>query len=325
MKRAESKRHLGHKIYISSDDKNPSRSIDEYNITIPLNTELQNVVSVELTSWAIPEKLITTFIGRYILDTLPYPDVTNTRSNNSGNMQADMEIINEFGTAQINFTLDLEFVIIADPGIPVTYAGQNLTIPEITAALQQAIPLAIDAQAHATLTTANYTVNVGVDSLNRFFVNMHIIGDSTTQASVQMLFKTGANVSDSMNLVLGLPAEDTTIDPLTSGVQSLCAIDPTPFRYIDIELKQVAQYNPITRLFTSNDVDFHRPANTPEKPRLMTDPLRRVFEFEIKIRLKNGQTPNPEISGRGYDFGFDILTLEPAVCVPPWVKQKLLY
>jgi hypothetical protein len=239
----------------------------------------------------------------------------------------DVLVIDETTIETVSFVIDMELVIPTSPAaaLPVSYAGKKMTIDEIAAAMQQAIPLALDAESHAVLNTTNYTVNVGIDTDNRFFFNMHRVGVPATQATVQMLFKTGINKTDSMHRVLGFPQENTSIDATTSGVQAVCSINTEPYRFIDIEIGEVPRFKPFARLFISGEADeFKRPLDTPEQVRLLTDPLRRLSRLRIKLILPDNKSPNHEIV-TAHDLAFEILSLEPVSCTPNWVNQKLLY
>jgi hypothetical protein len=237
----------------------------------------------------------------------------------------DILVIDETATETLNFVLDMELVTPALPALPVSYAGKKMTIDAIVLAMQQAIPLALDAAGHGVLNTTNYTVNIGVDTDNRFFFNMHRVGFPATQASVKMLFKSGDNKADSMHRVLGFPKEDTSINATTSGVQSECSIETEPYRRVDIEIGELPRFRPFARVFISGGRgDFVRPIDKPEKVRLLTDPIRRLSKLRIKLRLQDDKAPNHEIV-TAHDLAFEILSVEPVSCTPNWVTQKFLY
>jgi hypothetical protein len=315
------------RVYISNDERDPDTSKGPYEYTVNLQEEIQNVTSIELVGWNIPRYLTASFLGRYTQSVLPYASNSNPRGDTPGTSIADVFIVNETATATLSFVLDMELVTPTLPALPVSYAGRKMTIDQITAAFQQAIPLALDAAGHATLNTTNYTLNIGVDTNNRFFFNMHRIGLPATQASVQFLLATGDNKEDSFHRLLGLPKTDTTIDPSTSGIQSPCAIEPEPYRYIDIEIKQAPKFRPFARIFTSGDIqgdEFKRQVNTPENVRLFTDPVRRLDKLSIKLRLQDDKAPNHEIL-TGHDLTFEILSIAPTDVLPVWANQKFVY
>ena len=315
------------RVFISSDDREDDISRDGYDYTVLLKEEIQNVTSIELIGWNLPRYLTASFLGRYTQSVLPYAHTNNPRNNVPGTSIADVFIVDETATQSVTFVLDMELVTPAAPALPVSYAGRKMTTDEIVVALQQAIPLALDAAGHATLNTTNYTLNIGVNTDNQFFFNMHRIGLPATQATVQFLFASGVNQEDSMHRVLGLPKEDTAIDPLTSGIQADCAIEPEPYRYIDVEIKQVPQFKPFARIFTSGDIhgnEFKRPSNPPESVRLLTEPIRRLDRLGIKLSLQDNKAFNHEII-TGHDLSFEILSIAPTEVLPTWVNQKLLY
>jgi hypothetical protein len=314
------------RLFLSSNDKDDTASKGDYDYIINLKQEIQNVLSIELIGWNIPRYLTASFLGRYTQSVKPYASTLNPRGSVPGSSIADVLIVDETGLETLNFVLDMELVTPTAPALPVSYAGRKMTIDQIAVAFEEAIPLALDAAGHATLNTTNYTVNVGIDINNRFFFNMHRIGLPATQASVQFLLATGINHMDSMHRVLGLPKADTTINPTTSGIQSLCSIDTEPYRYIDIELGQIPQFRPFARIFVSGDStrdEFKRPDNPPEKIRLLTDPLRRLDRINIKLKLQDDKAPNHEII-TGHDLSFEVLSLEPTNVLPDWVDQRLL-
>lgn len=314
------------RLFVSNQERTAASSKDAYTFTYDLETEIQDVVSIELTGWTIHKKFAPTFIGRYSQTTLPYASTTNPRSAVPGNSMVDVEITDETGVITIVFPVDMELVI-PPTGIPVSYGGRTLTLAELSAATATAFSLAFLNFGHAVLNPTNYNVVVGGDVLGRFIFYLTLKANPALKPTIRLLFGTGPNRSDAMNRVLGFPLEDTTPDPTTLGVQSPCSLEPMPLRYVDVILPQFPELNPVGRVFLAptSDADFKQPDDKPEAVRLLSEPVRRMAELRVELRLPGDQAPNPEVEDEGVDLEFEVLSLAAEGCIPNWMNQKLLY
>lgn len=311
------------RIYVNSDEKDIERSNNNYDFIFNLNNEIQNVVSIELTSWNIHKRIAPTFMGRYIQSVVPYPSQLNPRSIIPGTSMMDIEMIDETGVQSVTFPVDLELVGVGTLN-PISLSGTLSSIATIIATLQIAIPEALDNEGHGLLNTTNYTLNIGIDNDSRFYFYAHRIGFPLLQAQLRILFKTGLNQLDSMHRVLGFNKIDTIPNTITSGIQSLYSIETTPYRYIDVNILNIPELTPNGRIYLTNETDYVKPYDTPEKPRLLVEPIKKLNELRIKLTLPENESFNHEIL-TGYDLEFEILSLSPESCIPNWVNQSLTY
>lgn len=308
------------RVYLSNQDRATGT---DFSYGIALKDQIQNVVGIELISYQFDKRLAPTFRGRYTIGTaLPYASASNDRRTSPpGNMMVDIQVTNETNTTTMVFTLDLELIVPALPAVPYSLAGRTLTPAELATQLQTAIPLALDAAGSGTLNTSNYDVNTGIDSENRFFLNLSRVGAPGTFAEVIMLFETGANASDSMHRVLGFETqEDTTPDAATDGVQAAFSVDVAPIRYVDVFVRQFPELNPHSRIYLTQG-DFVRSEDYPNQPRFLTEPVTTLTRLDVTLTFNREQSPNTE-ADQFHDLGFEILSVEPEMDIPNWVEQK---
>lgn len=144
-------------------------------------------------------------------------------------------------------------------------------------------------------------------------------------ATIVFLFGSGPNKSDSMARVLGFePGVDTTPDPVTSGVSAPYLVNVRPFRYFDVSIKEFPEFKPHSRIFLNLD-KYSQPTNpNPRCTRLLTRPLQRLSTFTVLVTLPG----NRPLSWRGdanHELEFEILSIEPSINIPGWVKQELTF
>lgn len=316
------------RVYFSNEDQ-VAPATDIFNYTIALENEISNVIGCELVGFSMAKRLTPTFRGRYVLNTgKPYPDATNFRRTGpnypAGNSIIDMRVIDETATITLDFAVDLDLVVPTSPTLPYTLVNRFLTMDQIGDVLREPIQLALDAQGDATLNTTNYTVDVDIDVLGRFYCKIYRIGDPTTQATVTFLFASGPNSTDSPHRVLGFDQVDTTPDPLTSGVQAEFAVDPNPVRYIDISIEEFNEFRPLSRIFVSDpNGDFKRPVDKPTEFRTMVKPVRVLNQLTVRMQFNDRQ----EYSyGASYfhEIALEIISLQEVQTKPTWVDQRFI-
>ena len=140
---------------------------------------------------------------------------------------------------------------------------------------------------------------------------------------VTFLFGTGANKTDAPFRVLGFPENtDTTNDAITLGVQGSYAVDPTPIRYVDLQLAQMPEFRPFARVFL-NAGDFARPFDRPTEFRLLTDPIGHLTRLDLTLRFNEDQ-PYSASADLFHDIALDVISLEPVSKKPNWVNQRFL-
>jgi hypothetical protein len=310
------------RVNVSNEDREPPGGLFDYRVRLP--DDITGVIGCELVGFSFAKRLTPTFRGRYTLgDPLPYADASNTRrAAPNGNTVIDVRMVDETATVALDFAVDLDLVVPA-AGLPYTLAGRFLTIADIGSLLGEPIALALDAQGDATLNTTNYTVNTGVDTLGRFYCYAHRAGDPATQAAVTFRFRSGYNSTDSAHRVLGFAQEDTTPDPDTSGVQGAFAVDPTPIRYVDIRVKELAELRPLARVFLAEG-DFRRPVDKPAEFRLLTEPVRRLGALSLELTFNDRQECAYGSAPAFHDILLEVISLDPLQTLPTWVDQRFL-
>jgi hypothetical protein len=144
--------------------------------------------------------------------------------------------------------------------------------------------------------------------------------------SVEFLFTSGPNAGSTPATVFGFTTEADTListSPLILGPVSTFPVILSPFRYIDVFLKDVPELKPMARIPLSGDLYATENHNT-NSFRLLTQPIRNIQELHIQLTMVNGADPEP-VTTNGFDFVFDLLLLDPNNCVPTWIQQQLAY
>ena len=301
------------------DDSGLPRFTVDYIYELP--DLIQNVVGIELRNFAMSNFVSPTWIGRFrtsLPNLLPGDDV---RSTTPGNHVMDMLVTDEFGVTSLSMVISMDDVFgvaISLTGFPFEKDG-IITVVGLTILF-----IFLAAQPLPVLTPAAYNPEISITGDGRFKVTWQQKLAPFAYASVQALFLTGPNEADSMHRVLGFDKVDTVPDPIDSSLTAPYLVNPRPFRFVDVTIRELPQLRPHSRFFFDK-IEFSSPVNQqPPCQRLLQNPIQRLTEITISLRLEGnrsfGHFHNPV-----HELEFEILSLEPSVNIPGWVDQELMY
>lgn len=305
----------------------PQRETARYQYELP--TGIQNVIGLELRSYAVRNEVAGTFVGKYF-SVYPGSDLARglpvKRSTVPGNMILDVELTDADNTTTITFPVDMEGVlsltssgtslsgITIDP-IDLLYTFLVFNIP--FALLQAADPV-INTSTYRTIFPFNAPFPEGT---SRFLFAIREIAPPYRFGRVRFLFRSGPNEADSIHRVLGFDKADTTPDPVYNGVVSPYRMNPKPFRYVDVSIDEVPEFSPHSRVYLTNNKYSIAANPAGGNVRFLKKPLQRLDRMTLSVNLEGGRT----LSWRGeqsHELEFEVLSLEPTTGHPEWVHQQ---
>ncbi len=293
----------------------------DYEFELPLL--IQNVVGIELTNYAFSTYLFPTFAGRF-KSPVAWEGV-NIENKINGGKTVDIEFGDADGIDTITLTFDFERIDFS--GATLTMANRFIAnATDYTAMFAIALGLYIypALPVVGAFDPADYTLDGSLDGHSLISLNIRRILAPFDYGRVRFLFATGPSNRDSAHKQLGFDKVDTTPDPITNGVLAQYIPNPSPFRYIDINIREFDEFKPVARAFAGFKT-FSQPWNpTPRTTRLLSRPLQRLTSLNINISLAGGLPP-ANFGSRNHNLEFTILSLEPSVDIPSWVTQKISY
>lgn len=151
-------------------------------------------------------------------------------------------------------------------------------------------------------------------------------GARITQWSI--LFESGANASTSPAEILGFEVEDLILMRVVIGSppfdtyyftgKSPNQMNVQPYNFIDITVDEVPELNPVFRFYPKNFFAT-RIQVIPLKPRLLTEPIKKLERLTIRYRLENGLVP---ISPPPIIISFRVFHLLEGIDVPDYLKNR---
>ena len=314
--------------YIESNTLDPNVFDIDYEFVLPLL--IQNVIGIELSNYSFGTYLFPTFAGRYksLLPNQLYQDglpIDYIRNKVNGSKTVDIEFGDAAGIDTITITVDFEEIDF-DEGDRVSLANTLIINVKgyttlfgflIAVFLYPALPVV------GAFDPADYTLDGDTTGLGPISMFIRRTLAPFDYGRVRFLFSTGPSAADSAHKQMGFDKEDTTPDPITNGVLGRYLPNTTPFRYIDINIREFHEFKPVARAYAGFKT-HQRPFNpVPHSLRLLSRPLQRLTSLNINISLAGGLPP-ANFGSRNHNFEFEILSLEPSVDVPSWVVQKIL-
>ena len=314
--------------YIESNALDPN--VFDINYTFELPLLIQNVIGIELSNYSFGTYLFPTFAGRFktLLPNQLYQNglpIDYVRNNVNGSKTVDIEFGDANGVDTITITVDFEEIDFGE-GDRVSLA--NTLIIDVHgytalfgfllfAFLYPVLPI-VGAFDPAVYTIGGDTTGLGPISL---YIRRTLA--PFDYGRVRFLFVTGPSAADSAHKQMGFDKEDTTPDPITNGVLGRYIPNTTPFRYIDINIREFDEFKPVARAY-GGFKSHQRPFNPiPHSLRLLSHPLQRLTSMNINISIAGGLPP-ANFGSRNHNLEFEILSLEPSVNVPSWVTQKIV-
>jgi len=271
------------KVYANSYDDRGEGTNGRFRV--PLNTELRNVVSVELTGFAMPRSIAPTF-----------PLV---------NSYVDFHVIEDgitrydysFQLPQTSFTVDTLSTYLED-------TMDELVSDEIKASLYYIVTPSANNVLEFTFGWA--------DNFNTYTWGFDFkTGPNAVNSAYAQL---GFEQEDYTSTRDDLRTEIITA-PLPVMLDS--------YRYIDITIEEIPELQPIKRIFIGNTASYTLVSqNIAPRTRIITntDGSARLRHITINASLAGGVEPN-DIT---YDLEFTIYNLEATETTPEWVKESFL-
>ena len=323
------------RVFVNSDEKNPSNSRGPFDYSFDVAEPIQNVVSIELTGWNIDGEVYSTFVGRYnSVAPLANPN-DQTRSIIPGASTIDVELEDETGTVflVVNMNVEMGLGEISSTGIVLEDATALLNVLNATFITQ------LGRVGNATFSNANTVGQFLEDTAGRIYFVAYRVGILVPLRS-RFLFRTGPGASDQASRPLGFPPVDTprvTALTATPGVGSGLNYvvvgshyyNLQPWRYINVYVDEMSNnFEPVARIFYHRETGLansnpanRRPFNIDNRSRLLQEPLRRLDRLSIRLTLDDDKRL-AEFLDTGHQLTFDVLSLAQEPTVPGWVDQR---
>jgi hypothetical protein len=278
------------KIYISNSDRRED-SKGQYDYIVDLPQQIQYVIGLEVTAYRFPGQIAPTFVPASGI----YPGTNKVdfllRCIN-GTLWVEQQFSFTWPLKQYNYetyTEDLIALMYAavqsDPFFGTEAPNRALFFP-------QADP--------------DSRTSIVVDGLN--------------MVGMRFLFETGPNQNNSSYYAMGFDKLDTPfftkeiISPITTRLR--------PFRYVDINIDEAAEFKPLRRIYVEDNFNNSVTRNEIDATRtrlLSSQPIRNLKRLHIRINLENGLVP-PD-SPYGHDFTLTVFSVANEITVQKWIKQ----
>lgn len=283
------------RLYISSADRT-SNSPSRYDYFITLNQQLQYVVGFEVTGYNFPTAIAPTFVP--------------AQGVNPGNNKVDFSLSNGIVTTIFSFTW---------PSNQFNY--QNNAVPYLSYVdvLQQLMNNAIQADpvfGAGAPNSAFFSVNVDPS----LFTSVTVFGVGVT--GFAFLFGSGANAANSAHIPMGFNKVDTALalTQLSPGITQL-----QPFRFIDIRIDAAREFDPLKRVYISDQQSYGSVRNDLDITRtrlLSSEPIRSLRRLRVTITLEGGVLP-PD-TGLDHDFTLTTFSVANEIVLPKWLNQTFV-
>ena len=284
------------KVFINSEDRDAS-STGPYDYVVTLPQEIQYVIGMEITGYNFPSALAPTFVAE--------------GPGFQGTNRLDFTLTNGVDTTEFNVVWPEK-----------SYTYQNVTVPYLSyvRTLQQLMNEAIFSDpvfGNGGPNEAFFRVDIDPEERTVIAVS----GPGVTGFS--LLFDTGVNSENSSHVAMGF--NDVDVGPALT-ITSPNPTNLAPFRFIDVNVEEAAEYRPLERIYMTNNVYYGTTRNEPNVTRtrlLSSEPLRRLKRLRIRLTLEGGVVP-PVTSGLSHDLAFTVFNLANEEVVPEWVNQTFI-
>lgn len=321
------------RLFVNTEERDMIRSKDQFEFVLPLDNTYEQVVSIELVDYAISKK--------------------HERYFRREGLQNNQIIIYLEDKATHTHTLRLTVTI-------PSHDSTGSWVEDVSLMVQTQINNALDACGDAyyagntrfVVTCEDKDLYLGVP--RKFIFACEYIGYGFNMIDVSFLF---AETPNSMAKLLGFEEENITSttfvrEPFTPtmpdpmGVEqpspptiTVCAPVPSHLptltidRYLDVSIREFPELTPVARLSLTHDLEFanvnpfvlyKRNFRAVKGVRLLREPVRRLSQLSVDIRLPNGQKP-PLTVHKGVDLVFDILMIAKEQQIPAWMRQVMAY
>jgi hypothetical protein len=317
-------------LFVDSDARDPERSKNNFTFSFTLPKQVRNLCSLELVQYQVPMLTTPTFRGKrdFFRAVSSAPTV--------GGLDPDASVLNTevdvlFTEAAGGAGETLPFSFSFDPALfsdnmarPMSGAlvTQEIVHHSFKNTIQESWAAAATA-AGSAINPTDYTLVFSPEAYDRLSVALQRDSDSA-YGEVRFLFASGTNVGNDAANVLGfVSGADTTPDPVTGAAVADAHINPHPFGYLDITVREVPELKPLARVYTHDATltGSFLPTEFPSAPRLLNRPVRTLDRVSVEVRLPTGDVPSlaadvpiqltfealtiesPEQAGRGAGLG----------------------
>lgn len=301
----------------------PGQPMSDTTVEVPFNPG--KVQSLEISDYAIPRNYtsavlvdenrdtINSFIDLRIQD---YPVVTNTLD-----FSIRVPVNRSYTGATIASVIPYTGFL---PGMA--------TIDTFLDTMAENLTIAMDQENDAFFNTGNnwaFVVTRGEVFPSGRYGNIHInlqqngVADTGT---VQSLGATGPNADNYAHEIFGLtegvdtPATQIINGTTYTGLIPSSYINVFPYRYVDFTFDEIPELTPHSRIWNTSTIDYSMSRWCVEKPRLLTDPPRRLDRLTVRVRLPNNLLPNI-LSFKSWNLTLEALLVSPETEIPGWVQQ----
>jgi hypothetical protein len=309
------------RLFADSSNRLPVESDDNFQFAFAVETEVQNVVALELVDFQLPRMLAPTFLDQ--TDYYYFLKTGEARASSEGaNSVIDVVFTSESGADTLSLTSDLARPLRAGTEVIPT-AGTVLDEIRVAQYLEYDLYKRLALAAHPVLNNANYLIQANASRVSTLLVTLENRASPGSFASVRFLFGTGPNRLRQASEVLGFrPYMDT--EPATNnGAEAPFSVNPYPWRYLDVDLAEAAELRPFARVYMQDEVfpGNSTPSGFPRAPRLLKRPVRSLKRLRFRLRLAGGRRP-AFASDVPMQLTVDALSLEKVPLLPAWVEQR---
>lgn len=311
--------------YLATSNTDGSDTWNQSRFWQRLETTAQNVVSAELTGYCISQDIAAPF---------PFP-TEDGRFAGSRYLDIYMEV-STIPAQNIAFSVEMPYRRGSDADFSIL--SSNVATME---KLRDMIQFQMNAQGVApfltgTTTWSYHTYGYFSDDTYgayHFSAVTDTGGGGIVPTLITFRFASGPNAGNTPYKQLGF---DNPVDvggvatALPDGTTAYWPIPDTfvdfyPNRYVDIFVREIADFAPHSRVFLTGVEDYATSKRTPtDRPRILTRPPRRLETISVTMLLSGGR-PLFSLHNYGTDLVFDLLTAVPEIGVPEWVKQVFVY
>ena len=286
---------LCRRVFVDSDTYLPNQSPSPYNVLVDLENGIEQVVGADVASWNIPFDVVPMFFG----------DSTHGKQQNN---------LLDIYIEDIPYTTGLSFTVtLAATGYGSLIALAEGMLGQITSA---------HAVAAAGGVFETYQFRYTIDASKRILFEVRNNTGTANSAYLIFLFGSGPSAGLSPWEALGFAdASDTNISVVLLINGPLPSVTPKmkPYRCVDISINQIKEYPVLRRIYLTGD-EYNTMSFVKRRTLLLTDPLKRIDQMRVFVKLANGRTPALN-APTGFDLIVDLLSVAQVPDIPGWVKQ----
>jgi hypothetical protein len=296
------------RFFVNSEDRIYDEATDNYRFVFRAPVAVQDVVAIELVDCNIPRLIAPTFIDRYDFFSFLKTGVVRD-TGRSSNTFTDVRLTSDDGLHQLEFSGDMARPLNLTTIIPT--AGTPLDEVRIAAYFANDLQARFTLAAHPVLNPVNYTLSVQLSPENTLLITLENAAVPGSFGTVELLFGTGPNRLRQSAEVLGFRAGVDTTPGTNNGAEAPFLINPVPFRYVDVNLKEAQELAPLARVHLQDTVfpGNAKPPGLPRAPRLLKRPVRTLDRFSVDLTLAGGRKPT-FAADTGMQFVFEVFSLE---------------